>query len=423
MYLVDSENPKKYSSVSDALSKLTDEIKYKITETEIIKVEDCLYRVLSEDITAIHNLPLCSTALIDGYAVNSRDIALADTENPVILKVIKEKEPETEKCPANKISCGQTIKISTGCPLPENADAVVMPEYTSIEKGKVKVFRSVLSGENIAKQGEDILKGEVFIIKGRKIRPQDLGGIMGLGYKEVKVYKKPLVGIIPTGDELVSYPEEAECGNLIETNSWVLKGLVDEAGGQAKVYPIVKDNLTKIKTALKKALKETDVVLILGGSSIGSKDFTLKAIEETENSKLIANGIAMRPGKQTLISIIDDKAVIGLPGHPVSCLTSFLAFVKPVLINMTGNHRSFWQDIKDNVKVNAVLSKDVESPKHREDYVRVRLKKLPNGRISAYPYAGKSSLLSTMVKAHGIIKLGVDCSRLYEGDRVEVILF
>ncbi len=422
MYSVDSENPKKYSSVSDALNKLTDEISHKITETETVKVEDCLFRILSEDITAKHNLPLCSTALIDGYAVNSRDIALADTESPVSLKIIKE-TAEADKCPACKISSGETLKISTGCPLPENADAVVMPEDASVEKGKLKIFKSVLSGENIAKQGEDILKDEVFIIKGRKIRPQDLGGIMGLGYKEVNVYKKPVVGIIPTGDELVSYPEEAECGSLIETNSWVLKGLVDEAGGQPKVYPIVKDNLPKIKAALKKALKETDIVLILGGSSIGSKDFTLKAIEETENSRLIANGIAMRPGRQTLISIINDKAVLGLPGHPVSCLTSFLVFVKPVLIHMTGNHRSFWQDIKDNVKVNAVLSKDVESPKNREDYVRVRLKKLPNGRISAYPYAGKSSLLSTMVKAHGIIKLGVDCSRLYEGDRVEVILF
>jgi molybdopterin molybdotransferase len=165
------------------------------------------------------------------------------------------------------------------------------------------------------------------------------------------------------------------------------------------------------------------MVLISGGSSIGSKDYTLEAIKGIKNFKIIAQGIAMRPGKQTLLAIIDGKPVIGLPGHPVSSVTAFHVFVRPVIKHITGNPRSFWQEKKGTVKIDAILAKDVESMQDMADYVRVRLKLLDNGKITAYPYAGKSSFISTLVKAHGIIKLVPDCTKLYEGDRVEVVLF
>ena len=277
--------------------------------------------------------------------------------------------------------------------------------------------------ENIAKKGEDITKGEIFIRKKRKIRPQDIGGILGLGYRKVRVYKQPIVSVIPTGSELVSIDESPKPGQLIETNSHVLKGLIRQLCGVSIIRPIVKDNIDTLKESICNSLKDSDVVIISGGSSFGTKDYTLDAIKSIPNSKIIAHGVAMRPVKHTLLAFIDGKPVIGLPGYPVSSVTSFLTFAKPVLVQLAGNPRSFWQERKDNVKLDAILARDVESPKGIEDYVRVRLKLLDNGKITAYPYAGKSSFLSTLVKAHGIIKLTPDCTKLYEGDRVQVSLF
>ncbi|MFH0703182.1 MAG: gephyrin-like molybdotransferase Glp [bacterium] len=410
-----------YESVESALKKYMKEIEGKTLGYEEINIEDSLGRILYDDVIAQYDLPAFSRALIDGYAVNSHDVILADSQNPVTLKIIA--EAQVGYVDELIISEKEAVKISTGAMLPKNADSIVMLENTISEGNQVKVFKSVIVGENIAQKGEDISIGELFIRKKRKIRAQDIGGIICLGFRKIRVFKMPAVAVIPTGNELIPINVTPKLGQLPESNTYVLKGLVEQLGGISKIQPIVKDNPDMVRESICKALESSDIILISGGSSIGSKDYTLEAIKSIKNSKIIAHGIAMRPGKQTLLAFIDGKLVIGLPGHPVSCITSFLVFVKPVLIQLAGNPRSFWQERKDNIKIDAILAKDVESPKDREDYVRVRLKLLDNGKITAYPYAGKSSFISTLVKSHGLIKLAPDCSKLYEGDRVKVILF
>jgi len=400
--------------------KETSQINIEI-ESEIINVEDSLSRILYEDIIVKYDLPAADKALIEGYAVNSKDIAEADANNPITLKIIG----EANGGDANNfiVRANETVRISKGSLMPENTDAVVMPEDTLTKGNKVKIFANVITGFQVAKKAEDVKIGDIFILKQRKIRPQDIGGILGLGHRQIKVFKKPIVAIIPTGNELVSIDIEPDATQIISSNPYALKGFIEQSGGIGKIASIVKDDLNSVKKAILKALEVSNMVIISGGCSTGIKDYTLRAIQSIEGSKIIARSIAMKPGGHVLLAIVKGKPVIGLPGHPVSSLTSFHVFIKPVFRKLSGDPRSFWQITKDTPCIQAILTKNIKSPEGKEDYVRVRLKELDNGKTSAYPFTGRSSFLSTLVKSHGIIKIPADCEALYEGDVVEVMLF
>ncbi len=408
-------------SVESALNDYLDAISEEHLEFENISVEDSLSRILYEDIMVKIDQPPFDKALIDGYAVNSSKIAHTSITKPVILQVIAEINAETKNRTA--ISDNQAVKVSKGAFLPENADSVISSEDVVQENEIIKVLKSVSPGTCVAKRGEDLVASEVFIKKNRKLRPQDVGGIIGIGYCQVKVYKKPVVSIIPTGNELVPIDVEPDVNQIISSNGYVLKGFIEQLGGTAKISSIVKDDLNQVKSSISKALEVSDLVLVSGGCSAGTKDYTLNAIRELENSKIIANEVEIRPGSHILLAFVENKPVIGLPGHPVSNMTSFHVFGKPVLKKLAGTPRSFWQDRKDTIKLDAFLAKKIFSPEGKEDYVRVRLLEDKEGKIIAYPYTGQSSFLSTLVKSHGIVKIPAECTGLYQGDRVEVLLF
>ena len=407
--------------VDSALEDYLKEILQFIPESETINVEDSLSRILYEDILVKYDIPSVDKALIDGYAVNSKDISEADTNNPIKLKLIGETNVGATK--SFVISAKEAVKISKGSLMPKNADSVVMPEDTLTEDKNVKVFTSVITGCQVAKKAEDSKAGDLFILKQRKIRPQDIGGIIGLGYRQIQVFKKPVVTIIPTGNELVPIDIEPDPTQITSSNSYVLRGFVEQLGGVGKITSIVKDNLNLVKKAVLKAIEVSDMVIISGGCSTGTKDYTLRALQEIEGSKIVAHSVAMNPGGHVLLAMLNGKPIIGLPGHPVSNLTSFHVFVKPVLRKLSGDPRSFWQIAKDTPTIEAILTKNIKSPEGKEDYVRIRLKELDGGKTSAYPFTGKSSFLSTLVKSHGIIKIPADCTAIYEGDVVEVLLF
>jgi molybdopterin molybdotransferase len=390
-------------------------------QSEIINVEESLSRILYDDIYVKLDQPAGDKALIDGYAVIAKDVAQADADHPISLKVIG--ESDTGILNAFSITSGEAVKISKGALMPINADAVIMPEDTLTKGDIVKIYSSAVSGFQVAKKGDDLKEGEVFILKQRKIRPQDIGGIIGAGYRQIKVFKKPVATIIPTGSELVPIDIEPEATQIIASNSYMLQAFVEQLGGVGKITGIVNDDLKLVKKAILKALEVSDMIIVSGGSALGSKDYTLKAIEEIEGSKIIAHSVAMKPGGHVLLAIVNGKPVIGLPGHPVSSMTCFNVFVKPVLRKLCGDPRSFWQITKDTPSLKAILSKKIVSPEGKDDFVRVRLKELGDGRVSAYPFTGRSSFLSTLVRSHGIIQLPADCTALYEGDVVDVLLF
>ncbi len=388
-------------------------------KSEYVDVEDSLSRILYEDILIKKDYPPLDRAIIDGYALKSSDISHTSAIKPVKLQLISDTTGEARSVLGEK----QAIKISKGDFLPANADTVIPSLDGTEENGFVKILKSSSPGNCIAGRGEDLRSGEIFIRKNRKLRPQDIGGILGIGYRQVKVFKKPVVTIIPTGNELVPIDVEPGIDQIISSNGYVLKGFVEQLGAIARISAIVRDDLNQVKNAISKALEVSDMVLVSGGCSSGDRDYTLKAIKELKDAKMIAHEVAMRPGSQILLAIVDNKPVIGLPGHPVSSMTSFHVFGKPVLRKLAGTPRSFWQDKKDTIKLDAFLAKKIASPEGKEDYVRVRLLENEEGKITAYPYTGKSSFLSTLVKSHGIIKIPAECTGLYEGDRVEVLLF
>lgn len=407
-------------TVSKARENYLLEISEPIKE-ESVKLENTLNRILSKDILTKTDLPTSNRALIDGYAVNASDITNAEEKTPVTLKIIGEiNVGDNNKI---KLSANETVKIAKGAILPENTNAVVMPEDSFSENSEAKILKSVISGSQVVQKGADLQAGEIFLKKHKKIRPQDIGGLIGLGYKEIYVFKKPVVSIIPTGNELVSIDETPNENQIIASNGYVLKGFIEQMGGIAIIAPIVKDDLNLLKEAISKALEVSDIVLISGGSSNGAQDYTLEALNNIKNSKIMTHSLSMRPGNHTLLAFADNKPVIGLPGHPVSSLTSFHVFVAPVLKKTAGSPESFWKKRKDAIKLNATLSKNIQSPEGKEDYVRVELKETESKKLIANPYTGKSSFLSTLVKSHGLIKLAADCTGLYEGDNVEVILF
>lgn len=408
------------SSVEDAVNAYLSAICDDCIVPEIINTENALSRITFEDIIVQADEPVYDKALVDGYAVKSTDIVYAAEDSPIILSLAG--EIDTESTDKAVLFDKQAMKIAKGAFMPENADAVLLPEYVSLKNNNIKVKTSVISDYNVTKRGEDLRAGDVFIRKSRKLRPQDIGGIIGIGNKQVKVYKKPIVTIIPTGNELVPIDAEPAINQIFSSNGYVLKGFVEQLGGHAQITPIVKDELNLVKNAIAKAAEVSDLVLVSGGSSTGARDYTLKAIEGVKNSKIIAHGIAMRPGAHVLLALINNKPVIGLPGHPVSNMTCFNVFGKPVLMKLAGTPGSFWQEKKETIKLDAFLAKNIKSPEGKEDYVRVRLLEEKDGKILAYPYTGKSSFLSTLVKSHGVIRIPAECTGLYEGDRVEVLM-
>ena len=418
--MFETVNSEKICSVKDSLDRYLNAFSEECLEYEYVNVEDSLSRILYEDVLIKKDYPAFDKTIKDGYAVRSSDVASATASMPVELKVIGETNIGNKE--RLIISEKKAVKISKGVFLPENADAVVLPEDVLVENDVIKVLKSISPDTWLAKRGEDLKAGDIFSKKNRKIRPQDIGGFIGIGYRQIKVYKKPVVTIIPTGNEVVPIDVDPNINEVISSNGYVLKGYVDQTGGIGKISAIVKDDLGQVKSAISKALEISDMVLVSGGCSSGSRDYTMKAIKSLENSEIIAHVVSMRPGNHVLLALVNGKPVIGLPGHPVSNMTSFHVFGKPVLRKLIGTLRSFWQERKDDTKLDAFLAKNVTSPEGKEDYIRVRLVEKDEGKILAYPYAGKSSFLSTLVKTHGCIRIPVECAGLYEGDRVEVML-
>jgi molybdopterin molybdotransferase len=313
---------------------------------------------------------------------------------------------------------GEAVQISTGGMLPTDADSVVMIEHTeAIDDTTIEVYRSVAPGQNMVAVGEDIKKGEVILRCGGKIRPQEAGMLAALGKQTITVYKRPLIGIISTGDEVVAVHESPGPGQIRDVNTYTLSGLIQEIGATAIPFGIVRDDYEALLAKSAQALAQCDIVLVSGGSSVGTRDFTIDVITALEHSEILFHGISISPGKPTILARVRNKAFWGLPGHVVSAMIVFSRIVKPFIEHVSGRadvHRK-------KIRLTAKLSRNLASAQGRVDYIRIRLKQ-KEGVLWAEPILGKSGLISTMVKADGLIEIGMNTEGLDEGTQVEVIL-
>lgn len=386
--------------------------------TETIFIGDALNRVPGKEIIAEEDLPNFRRSTMDGYAVRARDTFGASENLPAFLELAG--EVTMGLVPTDIVTAGKAIRISTGGMIPDGADAVVMIEYChSLDEKTIEVNRTVSPLENVIMPGDDLKKGAVIFEKGAILRPQDIGLLAGLGIQNITAYKRPKVAIISTGDEVIPIDQRPKPGQVRDINSYTLSAFCNQAGATPVNLGLCKDNFSDLREIVASVLDTSDTVWISGGSSVGVRDITLKVLESFDNTELLVHGIAISPGKPTIIARIGNKAVFGLPGHVASAMVVADVFLNPFLSRLSGEVRAFEDK---HIYLQAELERNIESVSGRDDYIRVKLDKRDGG-FFAEPIFGKSGLISTLVEAHGLLKIDRNTEGFYKGQIVNVMLF
>ncbi len=387
--------------------------------SETVATGDGLGRVLAGDVVSPEQLPPFARSTMDGFAVRARDTFGCSESEPALLGIAGE---IAMGAPGRSIVLepGQCARIWTGGELPARADGVVMVEYTrQLDERTIEIFRPVAPGENVIRAGEDFTLREPVVAGGSRLRPQELGVLAGLGITDVRVHRRPRVAIISTGDELVGPEQQPGPGQIRDINSTTLASLVLEAGGMPACHGIVGDDLETMLSVCRRALAEADMVLLSGGSSVGRRDFTLQVLEGIEGSELLAHGVAIRPGKPTILARCGNRALFGLPGHVASAMVVFHLLVRPLLRRFSGLATD-----TGLVRIRAITDQPIPSAIGREEYVRVRLTPQPGaGDPLATPVYGRSGLLKPLVRADGLLVIGRDVEGLDAGAAAPVLLF
>jgi molybdopterin molybdotransferase len=407
---------------AEALALLEHSLPESARGEELVNVLQAVGRVSAEEIRAPYSLPTFPRSGMDGYAVRAIDTYGASESIPGFLSVAGEVSMGAE--PAFGIRPGQAALIHTGGMLPHNADAVVMLEQTELsQEGEITILRAVAPGENVILLGEDVMEGQVIIPSGIQIRPVEVGGCMAFGISQLWVAEKPKIGIISSGDEIIPPEQKPAPGQVRDVNSYSLAALVAEAGGEPVLYGIVQDKLEVMKDIAANALSECQAVVITAGSSASARDMTAEAIASLGVPGVLVHGVNVRPGKPTILAVCDGKAVIGLPGNPVSAMVIASLFVVPLIRRLQGVKVE-----RPSKSCLARLTLNIPSQAGREDWIAVKL--TPSADRSdevdswlADPIFAKSNLIFSLAAADGLVRIAAEVTGLEAGERVQVYLF
>lgn len=383
---------------------------------ERVRTASALGRVLAEDLRSPGSLPTFRRSTMDGFAVRAADTFGASEGLPAYLTVVDEvlMGRPAERDPGT----GEAVRIATGGMLPDAADAVVMVEHTQeVDGSTIEVVRAVAPGEHVIQVGEDVAAGDLLLSAGQVLRPQDIGGLLALGIVEVAVSARLRVGIISGGDEIVSPDQEPGPGQIRDVNSYTIAAMVERAGHTPVLMGVVPDVYEDLERAARAGLGQVDVLILSAGSSVSTRDMTAQVIASLGTPGVLVHGVSLKPGKPTILAMIGDKPVFGLPGNPVSCMVTFDLFVLPTLHRLAGRGEG-----EPRQTLAARLTRNVASAPGREDYFQVRLERRDDA-LWAEPVFGKSNLIYTLVKADGMVRIELDKSGLTEGEWVQVILF
>jgi len=411
------DNVKEFFKVLDIEHVLALVPRFQTVGVEQVGLEAAFDRILAEDVFAAENLPAFARSTVDGYALQAASTFGASEASPAFLRVTG--GVGMGESAQMSVSPGEAVRIATGAMLPPGADSVVMIEHAdALDETAIEVFRSVAPGQNLIAAGEDFEKGARIAARGRRLRPQDTGILAAFGRTQILVFRRPLVGIISTGDEIVPIDAVPAPAQIRDVNSTTLAGLVVATGAVPESFGILRDDFPSLHAACARALERCDMLLISGGSSVGTRDYTVEAISAFADSEILVHGIAISPGKPTILARVGRKALWGLPGHVVSAMMVFSRITRPFLRHLGGARDAHAADRA----IPARLSRNVASAQGRTDFIRVRLLRRDAERW-AEPVLGKSGLLNTMVHADGIIEIDKNTEGLVEGAPVEVILF
>lgn len=401
-------------SVQEAKAKLLEVFKDYKFEMEEISILECTDRVLAEDILSNINVPEFNRSTVDGFAIKSKDSHGASESIPSLLNILG--EVRMGELSSHNIKSGETVYVPTGGMIPEGADAMVMIENTEkLDESTLMIYKSISFGTNVILKGDDIKVGEIALKVGRKITPEVIGVLATLGISKVRVYKRPKFYIISTGDEIIDLEEELELGKIRDINSYTLYSLIINLGGEVVGKNIVKDDYELLRSEAEKAIEIADVVLISGGSSVGTRDYTDKVINSFNGKGVFVHGISIKPGKPTIIGEVEGKLMIGLPGHPVSSIMVFKAIVEYYIKQKL--------NVVDYVpKTRATIDFNFPSSSGRETYQMVKLKE-EDGKTYAIPSFGKSGMISLLSNSDGYIVIKSHEEGVYKGEERDVFLF
>jgi molybdopterin molybdotransferase len=399
----------------DAARKLIfEEFKGCAAGSETVGLLQAAGRVLAKDLLAGEHVPGFDRSTVDGYAVRASDTFGCSEAIPAMLKNVG--EVLMGIAPDTVIGPGECMYVPTGAQFPEGADAMVMIEYAEdYGDGTIGVVKPSAPGQHVVYKGDDVVPGKLVLRAGQRLRPQDIGSLAALGHSEVEVKAPVRVAVVSTGDELVDISARPAGAQIRDVNTYVICAGVEACGGQAVPCGIVKDEYELLLRASGQALDACDMLLISGGSSVGTKDATLRVIDALGKPGVLMHGIAMKPGKPTILGNVDGKPVFGLPGHPVSAYFIFHLFVRPLICAMLGTEPN------ENV-VDARLSVNIPSNHGREECVPVALS-AEGGTVTATPIAGKSGLITVLSQASGYVRIARDQEGIARGESVRVHLF
>lgn len=383
--------------------------------SETVPTAQALGRVTAEPITAPHPMPPFPRSSVDGFAVRAADTYGASESLPAYLAVVGE-VPMGAAAPF-RVGPGQAALIHTGGMLPEGADAVVMVEYTQqAREGEVEILRPVAVGDNILALGEDIAQGDLVLPPGVRLRAAEIGGLMALGVVQIPVIRKPRVGILSTGDEVVPPEAVPGPGQVRDVNTYTLSAQVQRWGGVPETYGILPDRPGVLEEAARRALDECDMVVVTAGSSASVRDMTAEVLDALGEPGVLVHGVATKPGRPTILAVAEGKPVVGLPGNPVSALVNTALFVRPALERLLG--LQVW---RPRPVLRARVTVNLPSEAGREDWWPVRLRATPAG-WEAEPIFYKSNLIFRLVEADALLKVPADATGIAAGEEAEVVL-
>lgn len=402
-------------TIEEAQTELYKFFKPEPTSVEEVRISDAIGRTLAQDVTSQIDVPGFDRAAMDGYAVVAEDTFGADDDGPKRLQIVGRCEAGQQ--PSTSTKRGEAIEVSTGAPVPRGASAVVMVEYTRHVDSMVEVFRPVVPGENISAAGSDIMAGELVLRKGETITPREIGVLAALGADKTKVFRRPRVAILSTGNELIPPGSPLTYAKVYDINANAIAASVIECGGEPANLGIVPDDAAMMEKRLRQALRESDMVLTSGSTSAGAGDLVYRIIDNLGKPGVLVHGISVKPGKPALLAVVDGKPLIGLPGYPTSALMIFHALVAPLLRAMSGLAR------REVVVLDAKVALKVISAKGRRELLPVHLTRDATGQYLAYPATGGSGAITSFSLSDGFIDIPDNVEFLDEGEQVKVSLF
>lgn len=382
--------------------------------TKKVKIEESLGYIVAEDVLCEIMIPEFRRSTVDGYAVVAKNTQGANDSVPVFLSMIE--DIEIGEVPTKEVRNGQCAYVPTGGMLPEGADACVMVEYSEeFTAGEMAIYKSVAAGSGVVEIGEDLQVGEVVVRKGAKIRGQEIGALSAANVRELTVYDPMKIAIISTGNELVGIEEPLVMGKVKDVNTGAITGLATDLGMEVVSRVLVQDEAKQIRKALEEATTLADIIVISGGSSKGKKDMTEELIDEISHEGVFTHGLALKPGKPTIIGYDDESKslFLGLPGHPVAAMMVFRLLMEWQQVEMYGTKKAY--------STQAYMETNLAGAPGRQTCILVELEEQEESQTYlAKPILGKSGLISTLSRACGYVLIEKNTEGVKAGEFVNV---